>query len=179
MRKISYPKRLKIIALNLIGISMIYGISFCYGRYFAAVLASEPTVRYSNEISLAAKTFDINPALIAAVIHAESNFQAKAHSGAGAKGLMQINAPTQRYLGVRNIYDPRQNILAGTRYLKELINRFDGNLVNAIAAYNAGPGAVEKHDGVPPYKETREYVQRVLSNFNHYQRAFNSDPFIS
>ncbi|MFA4874250.1 MAG: lytic transglycosylase domain-containing protein [bacterium] len=179
MQTITYTKRLKIVALNLIGISMIYGISFCYGRHVAAVMANEPMVRYSTEIQDAAKAVDLNPALIAAVIHAESNFKATARSPVGAQGLMQIMPATQKMLGCRNGFDPKQNIMAGSHYLRDLIDRFGGNLVNAIAAYNAGPGAVEKHDGVPPYKETRAYVQTVLGHYSRYQKAFNSDPFMS
>lgn len=179
MKNITYSKRLKIVALNLIGISMIYGISFCYGRHIAAVMNQEPMVQYSHEIQEAAKAQELNPALIAAVIHAESNFKPQARSQVGAQGLMQIMPATQRHLGCRNGFDPQQNIRAGSKYLRELINRFNGNLVNAIAAYNAGPGAVERHDGVPPYKETREYVKKVLGHYSRYQKAFSSDPFMS
>ncbi len=179
MKKISYTKKLKIVALNLVGISMIYGISFCYGKHMVAVAATEPAVRYSDVIAEAAKASEVNPALIAAVIHAESNFKAKARSHVGAQGLMQIMPATQRLLGCRNGFDPRQNIMAGSKYLRELLDRFNGNMVNAIAAYNAGPGAVEKHDGVPPYKETRAYVKKVLAHYDRYQRAFASDPFVS
>lgn len=178
MSNTSHTKRLKVIALNLIGISIVYGISFCYGHYVRNDLAGEP-VKFSDEISLAAKTYDISPALIAAVIHAESNFYPRARSNAGAKGLMQIIPPTQRYLKLRNVFDPKQNIFAGSKYLRELLDRFGGNLIAAIAAYNAGPGAVEKHDGIPPYKETREYVKKVFLHYNHYQRVFASNPFMS
>jgi soluble lytic murein transglycosylase-like protein len=182
MPKITSSKRLKILSLNLIGISVIYAWSFCYGRVHRPISEAEvvgTTVLYSESILEAARTYDIQPALIAAVIATESNFKPRAVSFAGAKGLMQINAPTQRYLRLRNAFDPRENILAGSRYLRELLDRFNGDLVHALAAYNAGPGAVAKHAGVPPYKETRAYVKKVLASFTKFKKAFASDPFMS
>jgi len=116
----------------------------------------------------AAERNSIHPALIAAVIHAESNFNTKAKSYAGAMGLMQINGVTAKYLKIKNVYDPKSNIEAGARYLKELYALF-GKLELAIAAYNAGPGAVKKYKGIPPYKETKNYVARVLQLFDQYK----------
>jgi soluble lytic murein transglycosylase-like protein len=110
----------------------------------------------------------IDPALVHAVIQAESNYRPKARSHVGARGLMQVMPATARDLGVMSasqLFDPQQNIEAGVKYLKAMLERFDGDLPTAIAAYNAGPTAVSKHDGIPPYAETQKYVRKVLSNF--------------
>ncbi|MBN1282831.1 MAG: lytic transglycosylase domain-containing protein [Proteobacteria bacterium] len=180
MNNIIHSKRLQILALNLVGIALIYVVSFCYGSSSAkAGWAGKDMVSFSHEINRAAEAHDVNPALIAAVIHAESEFKVRARSHVGAQGLMQIMPSTARYLGCRNAWDPAENILAGAKYLRQLIDRFDGNLPHAIAAYNAGPGAVSKHNGIPPYKETRNYVKKVLSNYSRYQRMFASDPLMS
>ncbi len=127
------------------------------------------SIRFIEHIIKASKTHRINPALIAAVIAAESNFKPNAHSYAGAKGLMQINDITARYLKVKNVYDPKTNIEAGTSYLSELSDKFGGDVRLILAAYNAGPGAVKKFGGVPPYKETRKYIQKVMNFFHLYQ----------
>ena len=131
---------------------------------------TKDNIKFSDIITNAALYHNLPPALIAAVIHAESNFNPKAKSYAGAKGLMQINPPTQRFLRLKNVYDPKQNIHAGAKYIKYLLKRFGGNLIYAIAAYNAGPGNVSKHKGIPPFKETRNYVRKVLS-FYHFYRS--------
>ena len=110
----------------------------------------------------------INPALVHAVIEAESNYRPTAKSHVGARGLMQVMPATARDLGVTStglLFDPARNVEAGVKYLKALLERFDGDLPTALAAYNAGPGAVAKYDGIPPYPETRNYVRKVLSNF--------------
>ena len=98
----------------------------------------------------------------------ESGFDANATSGVGAQGLMQLMPETAASLGVRDPYDPGQNVAGGTRYLRGLLDRFGGDKRLAIAAYNAGPGAVEKYKDVPPYRETRNYVQNVLASFDKY-----------
>lgn len=120
-------------------------------------------------IRTAALLHGIPPALVAAVIHAESHFNPKAKSSAGAKGLMQITSVTQQHLGLVDPFDPFQNIVAGSLYLSDLMKRFDGEVHLVLAAYNAGPGAVKRHNGVPPYRETRDYVRRVLKLFRTYQ----------
>jgi soluble lytic murein transglycosylase-like protein len=110
----------------------------------------------------------VDPALVHAVIETESNYRPTATSRVGARGLMQVMPATARELGVasaRMLFDPEQNVEAGVKYLKVLLERFDGDLPTVLAAYNAGPGAVSKYDGVPPYPETRNYVRKVLSNF--------------
>src|SRR5437899_1669644 len=109
---------------------------------------------------------NLAPELVAAVAHTESKFVPTARSGAGAIGLMQLVPRTGRWLGARNLTDPAQNVMAGAKYLKYLTDRFGGDQQKAIAAYNAGEGAVRRFGGIPPYRETRNYVQRVRS-FQH------------
>jgi len=111
-----------------------------------------------------AETHAINPALVRAVIQAESAWNTRAVSPKGALGLMQLMPETATELGVVDPFDPAQNIQAGVRYLKRLLDRYDGNAELALAAYNAGPGAVEKYGGkIPPYRETRDYVRKIVS----------------
>lgn len=107
----------------------------------------------------------IDPALVQSVIHVESCFDPQAISRVGAHGLMQLMPATAADLGVTDRFDPAQNIHGGTRYLAAMLNRFEGNLDLALAAYNAGPGAVERHGGVPPFPETQTYIQRVRAQY--------------
>ncbi|HEX3464607.1 MAG TPA: lytic transglycosylase domain-containing protein [Candidatus Elarobacter sp.] len=118
-----------------------------------------------------AATWQVEPALIKAVIANESGFNARATSPAGAQGLMQLMPETAASLGVRDPYDPVQNVAGGARYLRGLLDRFGGDKRLAIAAYNAGPGAVEKYRDVPPYAETQNYVQNVLASYQKYGSA--------
>jgi soluble lytic murein transglycosylase-like protein len=105
----------------------------------------------------------LSPRLVQSVVQVESGYNPKALSNKGAQGLMQLMPATARELGVDDAFDPGQNLRGGTLYLRRQLDRFGGDLTLALAAYNAGPGAVERHDGVPPYRETRHYVQKVLS----------------
>ena len=111
---------------------------------------------------------DLPPALIHAIIKAESNGQRKAVSPKGAKGVMQLMPFTSKRMRVIDPFDPIENIEGGVRYVKELLVSFEGDLVNTIAAYNAGPAAVRKYGGVPPYQETRLYVRRVMDLYRQY-----------
>ncbi|RMF66785.1 MAG: hypothetical protein D6743_05885 [Calditrichaeota bacterium] len=113
-------------------------------------------------IQKAADRHGVDPRLIEAIIRVESNYRPDAVSAKGAAGLMQLMRGTAEALGVRNRFDPEQNVFAGTKYIRQLLDRFDGDVRLALGAYNAGPQAVEKYKGVPPYKETREYVEKVL-----------------
>lgn len=131
-------------------------------------------VKFRTTILSASEKHNVPPELIAAIIHAESNFNPNAKSYARAKGLMQINPPTQKFLGLKNPFDPHQNVDAGTKYLSYLLDKFDGQLKLAIAAYNAGPGAVNKHKGIPPYKETRKYVKKVMNYYANYRNQPNT-----
>lgn len=112
----------------------------------------------------------LDPRLVEAVIRVESAFNTGARSSKGAMGLMQLMPATARDLGVSDAYDPDQNLRGGTAYLRRMIDRFDGDLRLALAGYNAGPGAVEKYRGVPPYRETTAYVDRVLSMYGSATR---------
>lgn len=120
--------------------------------------------RFDNIINEAARKFGIKSSLIKALIRQESAGNPKAISDKGAKGLMQLMDSTAAMVGVTDPFNPAQNIMGGARYLSQLIKRFGGDLVKAIASYNAGPGAVEKYNGIPPYPETRKYVRNVMSS---------------
>lgn len=118
-------------------------------------------VPFGSIIYREAKKNDLRPELVAAVVQAESRFKPNARSGVGAVGLMQLMPRTGKWMGARNLTNPTQNIQAGTKYLKYLNERFDGNETKVIAAYNAGEGNVRRFGGIPPFKETRNYVKKV------------------
>jgi len=129
------------------------------------------TASFSEAVTKAATLYQVDPALIRAVMHAESAFNPKALSHKSAQGLMQLMPATARGLGVEDASDPTQNIMGGAKYLSQLLKQFQGNIELATAAYNAGPGAVRKYNGVPPYKETEVYVHRVGILHQRYQSA--------
>ena len=127
--------------------------------------------RFDDLIARAGVINGLSPALIKAVVRAESNFQPDAVSRKGAQGLMQLMPKTARSLGVRDALRPSENVFAGSRYLRNMIDRY-GDLRYALAAYNAGPTAVDRYGGVPPYPETRQYVDRVLRFYRRYHGQF-------
>lgn len=124
----------------------------------------EADVPYSAQIRNAAGTYGLDPALVASVIAVESNFNSRAVSKKSALGLMQLRPETAAQMAVRNAFDPVQNIDGGTRYLKQLLDRYGQNLTLALAAYNAGPKRVDYYHGIPPLAETRSYINRVIAH---------------
>lgn len=129
---------------------------------------------YASTIKAAAKTYSVEPALIRALIHAESAFNPLAVSRKGAMGLTQLMPATARELGVGNALLAEQNIFGGVKYLAGLLKQYDGNVALATAAYNAGAGAVQKHGGIPPYAETRAYVERVQLLHRRYKEMLSA-----
>lgn len=143
-----------------------------------SVAAADPDLK--QIVSSAARDNQLDSDFVDAVILAESNGNAKAVSRKGAQGLMQLMPQTAAKLGVKNSFDPNENVNAGTKYLRELLARYNNDPVRALAAYNAGAGRVEQYHGVPPYHETRAYVSKVVRDFNRrkleQQRAAKKQP---
>jgi soluble lytic murein transglycosylase-like protein len=123
--------------------------------------ALPPGVPYGAEITAAAQRNGIDPALLAGLVRQESNFDPTVGSPAGARGLTQLMPGTAAALGVTDVTDPQQSLEGGAKYLKQQLDAFGGDITKALAAYNAGPGAVQRYGGVPPYAETQNYVQKV------------------
>jgi soluble lytic murein transglycosylase len=137
-------------------------------RLFIAKLDSK---QFDPIIAEASKKYDLEAPLIKAVIKAESDFDPNAISQKGARGLMQIMPMNFRLLNVENPFDPNQSIDAGARYLREMMDRYQGKLTLSLAAYNAGPGAVDRYKGIPPYQETEQYIERVMKYYHHYKNS--------
>jgi hypothetical protein len=130
---------------------------------------------YGAEISEAAETHSVDSLLLAALVEVESRFSPGAVSPRGAVGLTQVLPSTARWLGSRNLHDPKANLQVGARYLSYLLDRFEGDLELALAAYNAGPGNVARYGGIPPFQETEQYVDKVLSIYtDHHREAWDA-----
>jgi soluble lytic murein transglycosylase-like protein len=130
--------------------------------------ATKPGTRsFSEIIHEASLKYGVDEKVISAVIQQESSFNPQAVSSSGAMGLMQLMPETAKNLGVTDPYNAEQNIMAGTKYLKQQMDEFGGNLSLGLAAYNAGSGAVRKYGGIPPYKETQEYVKKIVNSCDH------------
>jgi soluble lytic murein transglycosylase-like protein len=127
-------------------------------------------IPYGALIYEKAKKYDVDPALVAAVIEQESRFRPRAKSHVGARGLMQLMPRTGHWMGARDLYDPEQNIDAGVKYIAYLDKRFKGDLKKIVAAYNGGEGNVMRYRGIPPFRETRQYVKRVMKNYDRHTK---------
>lgn len=121
---------------------------------------------FNAMVAQAAEKYNLSPSLLNAVIKTESNFDPNARSSAGAQGLMQLMPGTAKSLGVQDSFDPSQNIEGGAKYLRQMVDKFHGNTQLALAAYNAGPGNVQKYGGIPPFKETQNYVKKIMNEMN-------------
>jgi len=146
------------------------------------IFASLPEARdtekiaYAELIRSAARRYGVDQNLIVSVISVESNFNPKAVSRRNARGLMQLLPGTASRLGVRDVFDPKQNIEAGARYLRDLLLRYNNNLVLALAAYNAGPQSVQRYGRVPPYRETVNYVRRIQRDYSRRKSLQSAEP---
>jgi soluble lytic murein transglycosylase-like protein len=141
-------------------------------RPSAALPQKSDGVPFQDMITAAAQKYGVRPALLAALVKQESNFNPNAQSGVGAKGLTQLMDATARGLGVTDSFDPTQSLDGGARFLGGLLKQFKGNESLALAAYNAGPGAVQKYGGIPPYQETQRYVPKVLGYAAQFGRIW-------
>jgi replicative DNA helicase len=141
------------------------------GAHRASLGFAPNVINLNDVVSSASGRYQLDPDLVNSVIKAESGFKVRALSPKGAQGLMQLMPGTASELGVPNAFDPQANVEGGTKYLRELLERYNFDLVKALAAYNAGPQRVEQYNGVPPYYETRAYVARVVRDFNKKKAA--------
>jgi len=155
---------------KLLGLCMLLSLLYgCSGAgYLPYAPHALPPADLQALVNSASARNDVAAGLVNAVVMAESSGDPSAISRAGAQGLMQLMPGTSADCGISNPFDPQQNVDCGTRYLHELLARYNNNIELAVAAYNAGPGAVDQYHGVPPYAETRAYVARVLTAYRNY-----------
>lgn len=167
-KEIGFIKILKALEGSLASTTYTPGKNKIASKAPSAVNAVNQESRpFSDIIKEASAAYGVNEEIINAVIKQESSFNPQALSSCGAQGLMQLMPDTAKSLGVKNAFNPEENIMAGTRYLKQKIDEFNGSLPLALAAYNAGSGAVKKHGGIPPYKETQAYVAQITKSLDH------------
>ena len=148
-----------------------------YSTYRAAISqrpAEQPDYLFHAIIQEASNRYQVDPALIRAIIMAESSYNPRAISRKGARGLMQLMPSTAKALGVEDSFNPEHNIYGGVKYFKQLLDRFDGDTRMALAAYNAGSRKVRQYQGVPPFKATHYYIKRVFSYYDRYKAEMNS-----
>jgi len=150
--------------LNFFSENPTYSITLTPEELEVSVSTYDPWIRS------ACQKHSLDPALVKAVIHAESKFDPLAVSPRGAVGLMQINPTMVRELGIKDPFNPKHNIDGGVRYLKDLMNAFEGDQKLALAAYNAGPSRVYQHNGIPPFKDTKKYIKQVFRFLAYYQK---------
>ena len=152
-------------------------LSHNYSTYRASISqrpAEQPDYLFHTIIQEASNRYQVDPALIRAIIMAESSYNPRAISKKGARGLMQLMPATAKALGVEDSFNPEHNIYGGVKYFKQLLDRFDGDTRIALAAYNAGCGNVRQYQGVPPFKATHYYIKRVFSYYDRYKAEMSS-----
>ena len=163
VKQVAAQENLDISDLKSISKSKTMPIGLDMLKSWSPISSKGNVSEYNAHIMDASKTYGVDPSLIKAVIMRESAGKSNAVSTAGAKGLMQLMDSTASDMGVQKVFDPKENIMGGTKYLSQLLNRFNGDESLALASYNAGPAAVERSGGIPPYRETRDYVRNVLA----------------